>query len=508
MSVLGVPAGQASGPHGCGVCTCVRMRSRAAAACVHPLCVRCAARGAEHGAVALLLRGSMVWSRSVWDCVLPFTMSRCSESGSVICSLSACFALCRFHDDASRVYADTQADTQGLPQSGQQGKNVILEGRLQGSRTGERVTIAQQRPRRSQQVGGCEGDSNEQICENWTDLLMYMYFGLYTSLNPFCIPSISPTRHPLFSPFHLKPIPMPFTVLITGSSTGLGADLCVQLARKFADGIVYASMRNLTDERSQPISALLKEAGVEDRVRFIDLDVVSEESTAAAVKKIIDETGQIDVVFVNAGYGTLGLLECIPDDNAKAMFEVNYFGALRTVRAVLPHMVKQRRGYLMFTSSVAAIRGYPLGVHYAATKAALEVAIESEAALYETRGIAFTLVEPGPVRTRFLDNVGVLPTAPPTASDPAWLNAATARADARLRERFEATQQECAEVVEGMVGMTAQWVDAHFAPTSVPFRMQTGPLVRDLASLKLRDLDGSVVQDMIGRPVWRGFEVE
>ncbi|MCH8161946.1 MAG: SDR family oxidoreductase [Chloroflexi bacterium] len=187
------------------------------------------------------------------------------------------------------------------------------------------------------------------------------------------------------------------TILITGCSSGFGKLAALQFARK--GDTVYASMRNTSKGKE------LEEArDSEDlKIELLQLDVTDEASVKAAVAKVIAEAGQIDVLVNNAGIGAHGPIEETDDDEAKEIFETNFFGALRTIRTVLPHMREKKAGTIVNVSSLAGRVGPPFDGIYAASKFALEAA--SEALYYETHpfGIRVLLIEPGGFETNIGD---------------------------------------------------------------------------------------------------------
>ena len=187
------------------------------------------------------------------------------------------------------------------------------------------------------------------------------------------------------------------TILITGCSSGFGKLAALQFARK--GDTVYASMRNTSKGKE------LEEArDSEDlKIELLQLDVTDDASVSAAVDKVIAEAGRIDVLVNNAGIGAHGPIEETDDDEAKEIFETNFFGALRTIRTVLPHMREKKAGTIVNVSSLAGRVGPPFDGIYAASKFALEAA--SEALYYETHpfGIRVLLIEPGGFETNIGD---------------------------------------------------------------------------------------------------------
>ena len=183
------------------------------------------------------------------------------------------------------------------------------------------------------------------------------------------------------------------TVLITGCSSGFGKLAALHFARK--GDTVYASMRNTKK------GAELEQARDDEKLKIelLQLDVTDEASVKKAVAHVIDAAGQIDVLVNNAGIGAHGPIEETEDDEAKEIFETNFFGALRVIRAALPHMREKKAGIIINVSSLAGRVGPPFDGIYSASKFALEAV--SEALNYEVHpfGIRVALIEPGGFET-------------------------------------------------------------------------------------------------------------
>ena len=177
--------------------------------------------------------------------------------------------------------------------------------------------------------------------------------------------------------------------LVTGASSGIGADAALRL--KAAGYVVYGAAR-----RVERMSAL-KDAGV----HVLSLDVTSEDSIRTALTSIIEESGRIDVLVNNAGYGSYGSIEDVPMDEARAQIEVNVFGLARLTQLVLPYMRAQRSGTVINISSMGGKMVTPLGGWYHASKYAVEAL--SDALRIETKqfGINVVVVEPGSIRTEW-----------------------------------------------------------------------------------------------------------
>jgi NADP-dependent 3-hydroxy acid dehydrogenase YdfG len=147
-------------------------------------------------------------------------------------------------------------------------------------------------------------------------------------------------------------------VLITGCSSGIGQNLSQRLSQ--AGYTVVATARNC--ETLTDIPAVLK----------LPLDVTQPDSIHAAVSQTIKTFGAIDVLANNAGYAVRGALEEIPVEQVQQMFDVNVFGVLRMIHAVVPHMRRQGSGRIINISSIAGKLSTPINGTYSATKFALE----------------------------------------------------------------------------------------------------------------------------------------
>ncbi|GGI98984.1 oxidoreductase [Streptomyces brasiliensis] len=181
--------------------------------------------------------------------------------------------------------------------------------------------------------------------------------------------------------------------LITGVSGGLGR----ALARAVLDrgDVVVGTLRDKTQVGDF-------EELVPGRAFALVLDVteapqVVEERVAEAVRR----AGHIDVLVNNAGYGLLGAVEEVSEDELRHQMETNFFGPLNLIRALVPHLRERGRGHVVNISSIAGFRGQPgLGL-YNASKFALEGLSEALQHELKSFGIAVTIVEPGAFRTNW-----------------------------------------------------------------------------------------------------------
>ncbi len=189
--------------------------------------------------------------------------------------------------------------------------------------------------------------------------------------------------------------------LVTGSSSGIGYETSLALAR---DGYhTFASMRDTS--KGEKIKEIAKNENLS--IDVIELDVDKEESILSAIKKIVTDSGRIDVLVNNAGYGQFGCTEDVSIEDFRKQFETNFFSIIRIIQEVAPRMRKQNSGIIVNISSVAGRMGLPGSPAYISTKFALEGL--SECLRYELGmfGIKTTMIEPGVIKTNFFDSMKI-----------------------------------------------------------------------------------------------------
>jgi NAD(P)-dependent dehydrogenase (short-subunit alcohol dehydrogenase family) len=183
--------------------------------------------------------------------------------------------------------------------------------------------------------------------------------------------------------------------IVTGSATGIGYETVIHLARKGFH--TYASMRNLP--KADEITKIAKSENLP--LRVIQLDVTDDISIKKAIDTVINESGKVDVLVNNAGYGLIGSIEDMFIEELKAQYETNVFGVFRVTKAVLPYMRKQHGGSIINISSIAGRIALPLYSAYVSTKFAIEGLSESMAYELEPFGIKVAIIEPGAIKTNF-----------------------------------------------------------------------------------------------------------
>jgi len=183
--------------------------------------------------------------------------------------------------------------------------------------------------------------------------------------------------------------------LITGASSGIGAAT--------ARAAAAAGYRLVLAARSfDRVSELAGELGGEQRALAVACDVTEWDQQQSMVKRVLEQFGRLDVAFANAGFGAArGFLNESPE-HWRAMVLTNVYGAALTIRATLPAL-KEARGHLLLTGSVAGRRALP-GSLYSATKWAVTAMGEAARQELNDTGLRVTLIEPGMVDTPFFDN--------------------------------------------------------------------------------------------------------
>ena len=177
---------------------------------------------------------------------------------------------------------------------------------------------------------------------------------------------------------------------ITGVSTGFGAALADLLLQK--DDKVAATFRH-QDQADE----FTKKAG--DQGIGLVCDVTDETQVKQAIKDAIDNLGHLDVVVNNAGYGSLGSIEETDAAEVNRQFDVNVFGPLHVLRAVLPHLRQRKSGHVLNITSIGGLKTFPGVGIYNASKFALEAIGESLAQQVKPLGIQVTNIEPSGFRT-------------------------------------------------------------------------------------------------------------
>jgi len=189
------------------------------------------------------------------------------------------------------------------------------------------------------------------------------------------------------------------TVIVTGASSGIGRQTAIAFAHAGANLVLASRNEAALNDVAAEIAPFVR------RVSVIPTDVTQQAAVEEMVEQAASELGSIDILVNNAGVGLNALLAEGSMTNIRRLFEVNVFGALHCIQAVVPYMKRQRNGQIINVSSVAGKIATPRNGAYAATKFALTAisdALRLELADY---GIAVTTVFPGITDTSFGENV-------------------------------------------------------------------------------------------------------
>ncbi len=265
--------------------------------------------------------------------------------------------------------------------------------------------------------------------------------------------------------FSLRLIAGEKTVLISGASQGLGK----ATAKAFSEHgwNVWAGYRTTPGDL--------------ENVHWIYLDVTDEKIVKGVVQQILQEEGKIDLLVNNAAYGIIGLEEMVPVEEAKALFDVNFFGALRLIQEVVPFMQERRSGHIVNISGTSGIRALPgLGIH-GASKFAIEGLSEALAVTLAPWNIHVVIVEPGTIKNDFARHANLIspPLDHPFESYPSSLMD-------RLTSLAE-KGQEADEIGEIIV---------EIAEAETPnLRYQTSPSATNLAKKKFVDPTGNLLRE-------------
>lgn len=258
--------------------------------------------------------------------------------------------------------------------------------------------------------------------------------------------------------------------LVTGCGSGFGNAIAREALERGER--VVATSRNVAGLRAW-------EQEFQGRCRLLEMDVGSkdlEERAAGAVAIF----GRVDVLVNNAGFGLIGALEECSMDQVRRNVEVNFFGPLRLMRALLPVMRGQGGGHIVNISAAAAIANYPGFSAYGGAKAALELASEAVKAEAAPSGVKVTLIEPGPFRTGFIGRCMEV------AETPVEAYAGTAGRFRQMLERMDGKQVgDPARAAKLIVDL----VERGHTGTRVPLGKYAVKKVKDRATSVLRELE-------------------
>lgn len=188
--------------------------------------------------------------------------------------------------------------------------------------------------------------------------------------------------------------------LITGGSRGIGRAAALLFARAGSDvAITYLTRRKDADDVSNEIEKLGRECLV------FKVDVSAQSDVEAMVRDMAEKWGQIDILVNNAGIWTYGEMGKMSDDVWAETMRINLDGVFYTCNAVIPHMKRKKKGWIINVSSTAAVRGEAFHSHYAASKGALVSLTKSLAEELAAFNIRVNCVAPGWVDTEMCAEV-------------------------------------------------------------------------------------------------------
>jgi len=185
--------------------------------------------------------------------------------------------------------------------------------------------------------------------------------------------------------------------LVTGSSSGIGFETSLALARN--GFYTFATMRDIS--KGEKIKELTKKENLP--IEIIELDVDKENSVKNSINTIIEKKQRIDVLVNNAGWGLWGSVEDVSIDEFKAQFETNFFSIIRMIQEVAPIMREQKSGHIINISSIAGRIGFPISPAYISSKFALEGLSESLRFELMPFGVNVIIIEPGMIKTNFFE---------------------------------------------------------------------------------------------------------
>ena len=190
------------------------------------------------------------------------------------------------------------------------------------------------------------------------------------------------------------------TALITGASSGIGAATALKLA---ANGAKVGLAARRTERLEEIVSQISRAGG---QAIALEMDVVDVASVQAGVSRLAEAFGSIDIVFNNAGLMPLSDIDALKTDEWHRMVDVNIKGVLNTTAAVLPHMIGQKSGHIVNTSSIAGRKVFGGLTVYCATKHAITALSDGmRIELGKKHNIRVTCVQPGAVETELYDQI-------------------------------------------------------------------------------------------------------
>ena len=189
--------------------------------------------------------------------------------------------------------------------------------------------------------------------------------------------------------------------IVTGSSSGIGYETSLSLARE--GYFTYATMRDV--KKADIIKKVAENESLP--LKVIELDVDDEKSVEDAIRTIMEEKQRIDVLVNNAGWGIWGTAEDVSIEEFREQFETNFFSVVRMIQKIAPVMRKQGNGDIVNISSIAGRIGFPVSTAYISSKFAIEGLSESIRYELGQFGVNVIIIEPGVIKTNFFDSMKI-----------------------------------------------------------------------------------------------------
>ena len=245
------------------------------------------------------------------------------------------------------------------------------------------------------------------------------------------------------------------TVIVTGASSGIGRETAREFAKHGAN-VVLASRNR---EKLEVIAAEIGETA-----SVVTVDVTDRLSVEALVRRTVEEYDAIDVLINNAGVGLFAPVADGNLDNARHLFDVNFWGAVNCIQAVTPYMISQRRGHIVNVSSVAGHVSPPHMGMYAATKHALAAVSDALRVELSGNGIGVSTIYPGLTETSFMENMlqeVEAPAVPPIARFASSATVARRIFQAvrfNLRDAYVSPEDVAAVAADAFVPQFSDWL--------------------------------------------------
>jgi hypothetical protein len=249
------------------------------------------------------------------------------------------------------------------------------------------------------------------------------------------------------------------TAIVTGASSGIGRET----AREFARHGAHVVLASRNREKLEAIATDIGGAAM-----VVTADVTERLSVAALARRTVEEFGGIDILINNAGVGLFAPIADGNLDNARYLFDVNFWGAVNCIQAVTPYMTAQRRGHIVNVSSVAGHVSPPHMGMYAAAKHALAAVSNSLRVELSGNGVGVSTIYPGLTETSFMENMlqeVEAPAIPPIArfvSSSAVARRIVQAVRFNLRDAYVSAEDVAAVAADAFVPQVSDWLMRFF----------------------------------------------